>query len=208
MSGQFYTDSINAPPVGTEGKFGLFDHLGPHAGPTSIDNSMFYMNEHVGNDLLQHSSLYHNAAQTAPNTRPSSPIMPTPPSLSVPSSPKQQHLKRNYEESESDYSISRVLNEENLSNQELRVLAAHMQSVSHTAAAEVRRQLHIQSEQKRRRLIKDGFEELRNEVPGCEDKKMSKAVLLQKAIEYMRGLKQDREMMLAELQRLKTEKNF
>ena len=48
-------------------------------------------------------------------------------------------------------------------------------------AAEVRRQIHIQSEQKRRAQIKDGFEELRQHLPGCVNKKMSKAALLHKS---------------------------
>lgn len=47
-----------------------------------------------------------------------------------------------------------------------------------TADEQVRRQIHIQSEQKRRAQIKDGFEELRQYLPGCVNKKMSKAALL------------------------------
>ncbi|CAG8580335.1 17398_t:CDS:2 [Gigaspora margarita] len=47
--------------------------------------------------------------------------------------------------------------------------------------AEFRRQIHIQSEQKRRAEIKDGFEELRRQLPTTyTGRKMSKAVLLQK----------------------------
>jgi hypothetical protein len=42
----------------------------------------------------------------------------------------------------------------------------------------MRRQIHIQSEQKRRAQIKDGFDELRKHLPGCNNKKMSKAALL------------------------------
>lgn len=48
-------------------------------------------------------------------------------------------------------------------------------------AQEVRRQIHIQSEQKRRAQIKDGFEELRQHLPGCVNKKMSKAALLHRS---------------------------
>ncbi|CAG8847808.1 34898_t:CDS:2, partial [Gigaspora margarita] len=47
--------------------------------------------------------------------------------------------------------------------------------------AELRRQLHIKSEQKRRAEIKDAFEELRKHLPDTyTDRKMSKSVLLQK----------------------------
>lgn len=42
----------------------------------------------------------------------------------------------------------------------------------------MRRQIHIQSEQKRRAQIRDGFDELRKHLPGCNNKKMSKAALL------------------------------
>lgn len=49
------------------------------------------------------------------------------------------------------------------------------------SAAEMRRQIHIQSEQKRRAQIKDGFDELRQHLPGCGNKKMSKATLLHRS---------------------------
>lgn len=49
------------------------------------------------------------------------------------------------------------------------------------STAEMRRQIHIQSEQKRRAQIKDGFEDLRNELPACLNKKMSKVALLHKS---------------------------
>lgn len=51
--------------------------------------------------------------------------------------------------------------------------------------AELRRQIHIQSEQKRRAQIKDGFEELKKHLPGCQNKKMSKAAMLTRSM-YMR----------------------
>lgn len=50
--------------------------------------------------------------------------------------------------------------------------------ISNMSDAEIRRQIHIQSEQKRRAQIKDGFDELRKHLPGCNNKKMSKAALL------------------------------
>lgn len=48
--------------------------------------------------------------------------------------------------------------------------------------AELRRQIHIQSEQKRRAQIKDGFEELKKHLPGCQNKKMSKAAMLTRSM--------------------------
>lgn len=47
--------------------------------------------------------------------------------------------------------------------------------------SELRRQIHIQSEQKRRAQIKDGFEDLRNELPSCLNKKLSKVALLHRS---------------------------
>lgn len=49
------------------------------------------------------------------------------------------------------------------------------------ANSELRRQIHIQSEQKRRAQIKDGFEDLRNELPSYLNKKMSKVALLHRS---------------------------
>lgn len=49
------------------------------------------------------------------------------------------------------------------------------------STTEIRRQIHIQSEQKRRAQIKCGFEELRNELPTCLNKKMSKVALLHRS---------------------------
>lgn len=55
------------------------------------------------------------------------------------------------------------------------------EDIDSVSAQEVRRQIHIQSEQKRRAQIKDGFEELRQHLPGCVNKKMSKAALLHRS---------------------------
>ncbi|KAG0167177.1 hypothetical protein DFQ28_003244 [Apophysomyces sp. BC1034] len=52
------------------------------------------------------------------------------------------------------------------------------QNTTMLSNSELRRQIHIQSEQKRRAQIKDGFEDLRNELPSCLNKKMSKVALL------------------------------
>lgn len=62
---------------------------------------------------------------------------------------------------------------------------SHVQALtlyfSNLTSTELRRQIHIQSEQKRRAQIKDGFEELRNELPACLNKKMSKVALLHRS---------------------------
>ncbi|KAI8329976.1 hypothetical protein BC941DRAFT_441782 [Chlamydoabsidia padenii] len=68
--------------------------------------------------------------------------------------------------------------------------------------AEMRRQIHIQSEQKRRAQIKDGFEELRSELPACLNKKMSKVALLHRTVQHLQHLKSSQSTILAELERL------
>ncbi|KAI9265115.1 hypothetical protein BDA99DRAFT_42879 [Phascolomyces articulosus] len=70
------------------------------------------------------------------------------------------------------------------------------------STAEMRRQIHIQSEQKRRAQIKDGFEDLRNELPACLNKKMSKVALLHRTVQHIQHLKSTQMTILAELERL------
>ncbi|KAI7867994.1 hypothetical protein BDF14DRAFT_1742757 [Spinellus fusiger] len=72
-------------------------------------------------------------------------------------------------------------------------------------AAEVRRQVHIQSEQKRRAQIKDGFDQLRQYLPGCLTKKMSKAALLHRTVQHLQYLKNTQSTLLTELERLAKE---
>ncbi|CAO3578672.1 unnamed protein product [Absidia cylindrospora] len=77
--------------------------------------------------------------------------------------------------------------------------AANEQGV---CSAELRRQIHIQSEQKRRAQIKDGFDELRKHLPGCNNKKMSKAALLTRTVQQMQHLKLMQTELLSEVERL------
>ncbi|KAF7724124.1 hypothetical protein EC973_001308 [Apophysomyces ossiformis] len=69
-------------------------------------------------------------------------------------------------------------------------------------SAELRRQIHIQSEQKRRAQIKDGFDELRKHLPGCNNKKMSKAALLTRTVQQIQHLKNMQKELLSEVERL------
>lgn len=70
------------------------------------------------------------------------------------------------------------------------------------SAAEMRRQVHIQSEQKRRAQIKDGFDVLRQHLPGCANKKMSKAALLGRTVQHLQHLKKNQMAILTEIERL------
>ncbi|ORX58753.1 HLH-domain-containing protein [Hesseltinella vesiculosa] len=71
--------------------------------------------------------------------------------------------------------------------------------------SELKRQIHIQSEQKRRAQIKDGFEDLRNELPSCLNKKMSKVALLHRTVQHIQHLKSTQATILSELERLMVE---
>jgi len=71
--------------------------------------------------------------------------------------------------------------------------------------AEQRRQVHIQSEQKRRAQIKDGFEELRVQLPQCMTKKISKAQILSKTTQYIQQLKSSHFTLAQEVERLQAE---
>ncbi|KAF7724079.1 hypothetical protein EC973_001412 [Apophysomyces ossiformis] len=77
--------------------------------------------------------------------------------------------------------------------------------VDGVSAAEMRRQIHIQSEQKRRAQIKDGFDELRQHLPGCVTKKMSKAALLHRTVQHLKHLKSTQASLLSELEKLAKE---
>jgi hypothetical protein len=72
--------------------------------------------------------------------------------------------------------------------------------------AELRRQIHIQSEQKRRAQIKDGFEHLREQLPNCgSSKKISKAAILNKTVLFIQQLKHSHLTLMAEVERLAAE---
>lgn len=73
------------------------------------------------------------------------------------------------------------------------------------STAEIRRQIHIQSEQKRRAQIKDGFDDLRVELPSCFNKKMSKVALLHRTVQHIQHLKNTQMTILSELERLVAE---
>jgi len=73
--------------------------------------------------------------------------------------------------------------------------------------AEVKRQTHIQSEQKRRAQIKDGFEELRQQLPlsNLSSKKMSKATILINTVIYLQQIKASHQALTQELEKVQKE---
>ncbi|KAI9318094.1 hypothetical protein BX666DRAFT_1587778 [Dichotomocladium elegans] len=113
-----------------------------------------------------------------------------------------QYSKEIYENGSSNSKKRRRPHKEDESNENSSDQENDADSVS---AAEVRRQIHIQSEQKRRAQIKDGFDELRQHLPGCGNKKMSKATLLHRTVQHLQHLKSTQATLLSELERLVNE---
>lgn len=76
---------------------------------------------------------------------------------------------------------------------------------------ERRREAHTQAEQKRRDAIKKGYEDLQLLVPTCTQQdtvssyKLSKAAILQRSIEYIQTLQQQKHKREKELQLLRKE---
>ncbi|RIB23563.1 hypothetical protein C2G38_2032630 [Gigaspora rosea] len=71
---------------------------------------------------------------------------------------------------------------------------------------EFKPQIHVQSEQKRRAEIKDAFEELRRQLPTTyTGRKMSKTVLLQKAVSHLKNQSRKESFLLDEINRLNAE---
>ncbi|KAI1287295.1 Max-like protein X [Halotydeus destructor] len=76
---------------------------------------------------------------------------------------------------------------------------------------ERRREAHTQAEQKRRDAIKRGYEDLQHLVPTCQQQdsvssyKLSKATILQRSIDYIQFLQQQRKKQDDDLQSLRKE---
>ncbi|GAA5800808.1 hypothetical protein HPULCUR_006247 [Helicostylum pulchrum] len=73
--------------------------------------------------------------------------------------------------------------------------------VNNIPVTEVRRQVHIESEKKRRAQIKQGFDSLRKQLPGV-NKKMSKVGLLQCTVQHLQYFKKSQITILTEIERL------
>lgn len=80
---------------------------------------------------------------------------------------------------------------------------------SGTSYKERRREAHTQAEQKRRDAIKKGYEDLQVLVPSCTQQdsvssyKLSKAAILQRSIEYIQTLQQQKHKRDKDLQMLR-----
>ncbi|KAJ9048127.1 hypothetical protein DSO57_1026385 [Entomophthora muscae] len=83
------------------------------------------------------------------------------------------------------------------------------EDLSGLSPAEIKRQIHIQSEQKRRAQIRDGFEELRQHLPqplaGSNSKQPSKAAILSRTVLHLQHLKATQHALLVEIDRLRIE---
>ncbi|KAI9497341.1 hypothetical protein BDB00DRAFT_756730 [Zychaea mexicana] len=116
-----------------------------------------------------------------------------------------QYSKETYENGSSNSKKRRRNHKEDGDNIDNSASSDQEDDMDSVSAAEMRRQIHIQSEQKRRAQIKDGFDELRQHLPGCVNKKMSKAALLHRTVQHLQHLKSTQGALLAELERLANE---
>ncbi|CAO3681515.1 unnamed protein product [Rhizopus microsporus] len=115
-----------------------------------------------------------------------------------------QYSKETYENGSSNNKKRRRANKHDDDNSNSNSSSSE-EDIDGVSAQEIRRQIHIQSEQKRRAQIKDGFEELRQHLPGCINKKMSKAALLHRTVQHLQHLKRNQASLLAELERMMSE---
>ncbi|KAI8880595.1 HLH-domain-containing protein [Backusella circina FSU 941] len=116
---------------------------------------------------------------------------------------KRRRQPQDADENEKSQSSSSSSDEEDISDERRACKQAKIDNEGdNTSMTELRRQIHIQSEQKRRAQIKDGFEDLRNELPACLNKKMSKVTLLHRTVQHIQHLKSTQISILAELERL------
>lgn len=74
--------------------------------------------------------------------------------------------------------------------------------------SEARRQIHIRSEQKRRTQIKNGFDELQTYLPGCQNKKLSKAVLLSRTVQQLKHMQKIQDDLITEVEKLLKENSM
>ncbi|CAG0890792.1 unnamed protein product [Cyprideis torosa] len=85
-------------------------------------------------------------------------------------------------------------------------------SSGHAHYRERRREAHTQAEQKRRDAIKKGYDSLQNLVPTCQQQdavsgyKMSKATVLNRSIDYIQFLTQQKKKLEEDLSALRKEK--
>ncbi|RUS27884.1 hypothetical protein BC938DRAFT_482609 [Jimgerdemannia flammicorona] len=110
------------------------------------------------------------------------------------STPNGDKMGNNRDDGNDDGSQSSDENEDELDGNALWMNATNMHEI-----------LPCVSEQKRRAQIKDGFEDLRKQLPGCLNKKMSKAALLHRTVQHIQHLKNTQITLLAELERLMNE---
>ena len=63
-----------------------------------------------------------------------------------------------------------------------------------------KRQNHINSEQKRRQAIREGFDRLTELVPGLEGQARSESIVLKKSVDFIRQSVEDRKTLVKEIE--------
>jgi len=199
----------NSLPSDEEGvdmaTFGAYDPLlgtggGGGGGGCDLDDSSLH---HFNSNSLYLSPFAYN--QTASATTPSVPTAA---------------FKHRRADSQSSSSKSSSSGDESSKLKRKRDHHDEQQDDVATTSAELKRQTHIQSEQKRRAQIKDGFEELRLQLPlangstsggnnntstNSNNKKMSKATILINTVIYLQQLKASHQALTQELDKVQRE---
>ncbi|GAU96177.1 hypothetical protein RvY_07662 [Ramazzottius varieornatus] len=160
----------------------------------------------LSSGLLGSTAAKHNAAETSPvkhvdSTRRHSAFAGAPEKVTTSplasSTSNVQSLSRR-----SSSNMSEPVSEEDSDDDGL-----HSDSKSGLSFRERRREAHTQAEQKRRDAIKKGYQELEEELPSLQDtigsQKPSKAVVMQRSIDYVHYLEEQKKKSVEELDALK-----
>lgn len=180
-----------------------YDHNSPYASASNISPHMnglrsLHLDRPLSAPISPNRMFGNDDLLMSPDTQKSM-LLPSPPA-STPTTPRNN---RNKQMSAAE-KASQLLSSPAVSSMYDHIQHQYNGNLKY-APTEVRRQLHIQCEQKRRRVIKDGFDEMRQEIPGCGTKKMSKAQILTKSLEFVRQVKQEKAWMEQECERLRAE---
>ncbi|SAM01856.1 hypothetical protein [Absidia glauca] len=175
------------------------DSMGYHSPMPTFHHQPQHLSNSTSTSTASHSSNLFATAYPIMTTSASAPTSMTSTTGGESSPILQQHTST-YQMS--PHPMHDITKEYDSGSQEPQQAQSNASTASNT---ELRRQIHIQSEQKRRAQIKDGFEELRNELPSCLNKKMSKVALLHRTVQHIQHLKSTQVTILGELERLMNE---
>ncbi|KAI3635330.1 hypothetical protein MIR68_006896 [Amoeboaphelidium protococcarum] len=211
ISPNLYSDALSSSNPNIDGLAQYYEYLDPSVPSTSLSTplSNFYLQSALDQDRHAIST------PTSPSQFLSgSSFGNFPSTMSTPTAKPNRSLTQSTSASMAASNLRPLQTNQysqKLTNAQRMALASlsdpNYKSPSPTQSSEQRRQMHIECEKKRRNQIKNGFDELKMEIPGLVHKKVSKAVLLIKAIDFVRVLKQERDVLALEVDRLRSQLN-